>query len=112
MAAVIDRVNTTGTVWLGLTVGCAQCHTHKYDPILQREYYQLFAFFNTSNEVDLPLDPPPAAEAQTESAADDKKAKKKPASPIIRTLAEPADASTRRTTHVLTRGDFLRPAMR
>lgn len=44
--AVIDRVNTTGVVWLGLTVGCAQCHTHKYDPITQREYYQLFAFFN------------------------------------------------------------------
>jgi hypothetical protein len=52
--AVVDRVNTTGTVWLGLTVGCAQCHTHKYDPITQREYYGLFAFFNTSREVDLP----------------------------------------------------------
>jgi mono/diheme cytochrome c family protein len=54
VAAVVDRVNTTGTVWLGLTVGCAQCHTHKYDPILQREYYGLFAFFNSSQEIDLP----------------------------------------------------------
>ncbi len=53
VAAVIDRVNTTGTTWLGLTVACAQCHTHKYDPILQREYYQLFAFFNTANETNL-----------------------------------------------------------
>jgi hypothetical protein len=49
--AVMDRVNTTGAVWLGLTVGCAQCHTHKYDPITLREYYQLFAFFNNSRDV-------------------------------------------------------------
>ncbi len=44
--AAMDRVATTGSVWLGLTVGCAQCHTHKFDPISHREYYQLFAFFN------------------------------------------------------------------
>ncbi|VTS05794.1 PSD1 and planctomycete cytochrome C domain-containing protein [Tuwongella immobilis] len=47
---VIDRVATTSTVWMGLTVACAQCHDHKYDPISQREYYQLFAFFNNVNE--------------------------------------------------------------
>jgi hypothetical protein len=46
--AAMDRVNTTGAVWLGLTVGCAQCHSHKFDPIAQREYYQLFAFFNSA----------------------------------------------------------------
>ncbi len=50
VAATFDRVATTGTVWLGLTVGCAQCHTHKYDPITHREYYQLFAFFNNADE--------------------------------------------------------------
>ena len=49
--AVIDRVNTTGAVWLGLTVGCAQCHTHKFDPITQREFYQLYAFFNSGEDV-------------------------------------------------------------
>ncbi len=47
---VIDRVNTTGTVWLGLTAGCAQCHDHKYDPITQKDYYRLFAFFNNVPE--------------------------------------------------------------
>jgi mono/diheme cytochrome c family protein len=48
---VVDRVNTTGSVWLGLTVGCAQCHTHKFDPITQTEFYQLFAFFNHGQDV-------------------------------------------------------------
>lgn len=54
---VIDRTNTTGTVWLGLTVGCAQCHDHKYDPISQRDYYRLFAFFNDADEdqMDAPM---------------------------------------------------------
>jgi hypothetical protein len=49
--AVVDRVNTTGAVWLGLTVACAQCHTHKFDPLTHREYYELFAFFNQTADV-------------------------------------------------------------
>ena len=44
---LLDRVNTTATVWLGSTIGCAQCHNHKYDPFKQREYYQLLAFFDS-----------------------------------------------------------------
>ncbi len=47
---VVDRVDTTSTVFMGLTVGCARCHNHKYDPITQREYYQLFAYFNSIPE--------------------------------------------------------------
>ena len=47
-----DRVNTTGRVWMGLTVGCAQCHTHKYDPITIRDYYSLYAFFNNTEDRD------------------------------------------------------------
>jgi len=43
---LLDRVNTTGTVWLGSTIGCAQCHNHKYDPFSQRDYYRLLAFFS------------------------------------------------------------------
>jgi hypothetical protein len=47
---VIDRVNTMGTVWLGLTLGCTQCHSHKFDPISQHDYYALNAFFNSIDE--------------------------------------------------------------
>ena len=43
---LVDRVNTTATVWLGSTIGCSQCHNHKYDPFTQKEYYQLMAFFS------------------------------------------------------------------
>ncbi len=56
--AVADRVNTTGTVFLGLTLGCARCHDHKFDPITQREYYQLFAFLNNADEPTLDLATP------------------------------------------------------
>ena len=56
--SIVDRVNTTGAVFLGLTIGCAQCHDHKYDPIAQREYYRLFAFFNNVDEPELELATP------------------------------------------------------
>ncbi len=53
--AMTDRVATTGTTWLGLTLGCAQCHTHKYDPISHREYYGIMAFLNNADEPTLKL---------------------------------------------------------
>ncbi len=47
---VVDRVETTATVWLGLTLGCTRCHDHKFDPFTQKEFYQLFAYFNNVPE--------------------------------------------------------------
>jgi uncharacterized protein DUF1553/uncharacterized protein DUF1549 len=88
---VIDRVNVTGTVWLGTTLECCQCHDHKYDPFTQRDYYRLFAFFNQTPketyqrtkgsaaldaggpDVALPLDPA-AVKKREETAAQVKQA--------------------------------------
>ena len=57
----VDRTNTLGQAWLGLTLKCCQCHSHKYDPISQQEYFSLYAFFNSLNES---LMPAPTAEEQ------------------------------------------------
>lgn len=56
----LDRASTVGTVWLGLTVGCAQCHDHKFDPVSQKDFYSLFAFFDNVEEVN--IDAPLAGE--------------------------------------------------
>jgi mono/diheme cytochrome c family protein len=53
--AVVDRVAVTGTTWMGLTVGCAQCHTHKFDPITHKEYFQFMALLNNADEPELVL---------------------------------------------------------
>jgi hypothetical protein len=67
---VVDRVDTTATVWLGLTVGCARCHDHKYDPITQEEFYRLFAYFNNIPEHGRAIkvgNSPPFIQAPTEA---------------------------------------------
>jgi hypothetical protein len=64
----VDRVETTSTVFMGLTLGCSACHDHKFDPLSQREFYQLFAFFNSLTEKPMDgnaLSPPPSIKAPT-----------------------------------------------
>src|SRR5262249_54842651 len=89
--AVVDRVNTTMTVWMGTSMACCQCHNHKYDPLSQKEYFELFAFFNNTADSDKP-DERPVLEigdtpekkakrtaAETKLAGIDKAAKYQPA---------------------------------
>lgn len=57
-AAVVDRLNTTMAVWMGTSMACAQCHNHKYDPFTQKEYFELFAFFNNTEDADRPDEAP------------------------------------------------------
>ena len=68
VAAVKDRVDTTLQVWMGLTMGCAKCHSHKYDPITNRDYYSFYAFFNQTQDADrgddAPVLPSPTIEQQ------------------------------------------------
>jgi len=66
VATIVDRVNTTATVWLGTTLACAQCHTHKYDPLRQKEYYQFYAFFNNVDEPEIEAPTPEQAAARSE----------------------------------------------
>ncbi|MES2707501.1 MAG: PSD1 and planctomycete cytochrome C domain-containing protein [Verrucomicrobiota bacterium] len=128
----MDRAATTSAVWLGLTVACAQCHTHKYDPITHKDYYGFHAFFNTAQDANnkgptvdiargelLPGAPPESAgtgpeaetEPDTEARADPKtgaraKAKMKPRPAALMIMRE---QPTPRDTFLLTRGDFTRP---
>ena len=68
VAAVKDRVDTTWQVWMGLTFGCAKCHSHKYDPFTQEEYYKFFALFNQTADNDQPDESPVLAAPTAEQA--------------------------------------------
>ena len=58
VAAIKDRVDTTMQVWMGLTMGCAKCHSHKFDPITHEEYYKFYAIFNQTADQDQPSEAP------------------------------------------------------
>ena len=130
--SIYDRIATTGEVMFGLTFGCAQCHDHKYDPISQVEYYQLFAFFNNADE---PRIEAPTREVQFQRAAVDEKIKRVEASlsglakedaqrkafeeslaklkktrPKAATTMVMAKRREPRSTHRFIQGDFTRPA--
>lgn len=130
-AAVVDRVNTTMQVWMGLTMECAQCHNHKYDPVTQQEYYRVFAVFNTSQDADRPDESPlleefspsqlqrrdelqtliTAAEAKPESErpAEQLKAWKdelQQIRPITTPVMKELPTEAKRQTHVQIRGNF------
>ncbi|MFM7556690.1 MAG: PSD1 and planctomycete cytochrome C domain-containing protein [Verrucomicrobiota bacterium] len=98
--SVFDRVATTGSGLLGLSIGCAQCHDHKFDPVSQRDYYGLFAFFNDQDEPTLELPGVPAGPGPDPKA--------KPA-PWASTLVL-SQRSQPRTTRRFVQGDFTRPA--
>jgi mono/diheme cytochrome c family protein len=136
VAAVKDRVDTTMDVWMGLTIGCAKCHSHKFDPITQAEYYQFFAIFNQTADNDQPDESPtlsfPSPQAARQREAIDAQiaalkkrmsSKKDPklAARIARlTRSKPRDPSVpvmrelprdiQRQTHLMIKGNFLVPA--
>ncbi len=67
--SIVDRVGTTGTTWLGLTLACAQCHTHKFDPITHTEYFAIFALLNNADELKIPVPDPETERLQEKRQA-------------------------------------------
>ena len=104
--SILDRVNTTGAVFLGLTTGCAQCHSHKTDPLSQREFYQLYAFFNDAGITEMQMDGnfyvPPEKAVTTEKQA--KAEAKLPTTLVMKQTPQP--------THIFIRGDGANPGER
>lgn len=97
--SIVDRVSTLGSVWLGLSVACAECHAHKYDPISQAEFYGLFAFLNDADDVDLEV-PLPVELAEMQAASE--RVRPAPKARVVSVRKE------RRPTFVHLRGDYRR----
>lgn len=120
----VDRANTTAAVWLGLTMGCAQCHDHKYDPVSQKDYYRLYAYFNSCDEPTVTLGGTPELEKKIaeltakiaelqkigdQPGVDKTKAEMKKVQGKVATTLVLKERTKPRPTHVQIRGDFLRP---
>lgn len=97
--ATFDRAETTAAVWMGLTMNCARCHSHKYDPISHRDYFRLFALFNAVDEAEIEV--PVSSPLPASDRADSDASAMLPAAVI---------AAAVRDTRRLERGDFLQPA--
>ena len=91
--SVVDRVATTGATWMGLTLGCAQCHTHKYDPITHHDYFALFALMNNADELKLPAPDEALTNKLAKHAAKVRDLEEQLESRLLERLDVPVDAS-------------------
>ncbi len=97
----VDRLSTVGTAWLGMTVGCAECHSHKFDPISHREFYQLYAFFNNVEEQSLKIGEIPPTQVPEEQLRELEKALEKTATAIAKNKSAINAAGTSSIQHYL-----------
>ncbi|MBL9151834.1 MAG: DUF1553 domain-containing protein [Verrucomicrobiales bacterium] len=104
---IVDRVNTTGTVWLGLTIGCAECHDHKHDPLSQADFFRLYAFFNNADEVTANVPMTPELTRYAESLLTEKDRKKDPKPTLAARAAVFSERTqSRRESYIHLRGDY------